>query len=194
MRSPYVFLIAFTASLALAGAAQAGCWATAGVDPLPENVGAGETWAVDVTILQHGRTPMTDAQPVVVITNGGTGTTREFPAARTSRPGLYQAEVVFPSEGTWAIAVDDGFPVAECAQTHTFGSFTIEAPGAGPTEPPTPEPAPAVPLPTVAAEIAPAETAGAFPWWALGLGLGLAAAAAAGVFLARGLRRSTRPA
>lgn len=191
MRSRYVFLVAVAAAFVLAGAAQAGCWSTAGIDPLPKNVAAGQTWTVDVTILQHGRTPMPDAKPAVVITNGSAGTERRFPATATAETGRYQAEVIFPSEGSWAVAVYDGFPVAECAQTHTFGSFTIGAPGGGGATPPS---APEAVADVPAAEVVPESTGGTFPWWALGLGLGLAAAVASGWLLARGLRRSTRPA
>ncbi len=137
-----VMLVAVAAVLALAGAARAGCWATAGISPLPTAVEAGGVWAVDVTVLQHGRTPMPDAKPEVVITNAKTGETQTIAALPTSAVGVYRAEVTFPSAGSWDVAVNDGFPWAECATTHTFGAYTI---GGGDTTPaaPAPEPAPA---------------------------------------------------
>lgn len=136
-----VMLVAVAAVLGLAGAAQAGCWATAGISPLPTAVEAGGVWAVDVTVLQHGRTPMPDAKPEVVITNAKTGETQTIAALPTSAVGVYRADVTFPSAGSWDVAVNDGFPVAECATTHTFGAYAIGGGGAPAT--PAPEPAPA---------------------------------------------------
>ena len=42
------------APLAIAGPAQAGCFATAGLPSTPDGLAAGSTWTVDVTIRQHG--------------------------------------------------------------------------------------------------------------------------------------------
>jgi hypothetical protein len=118
-------ILAVAVWLVLAGDALAGCWATVGISPLPTDVAAGERWNVDVRVLQHGRTPLADATPKVVIANAKTGETRSFAASGRGDPGMYQAAVVFPAAGDWSVAVGDGFPVPECAQTHTFGTFVI---------------------------------------------------------------------
>jgi YtkA-like len=131
MKRTAAIIAAIAGVLALAGTAQAGCWATVGIEPLPTGVAAGETWTVDVTVLQHGRTPMTDASPAVVITSSA-GAQRRFPAQPSGQGGVYSAAVTFPEKGSWAVAVYDGFPVPECAQTHSFGSFPIDA-GSGPS-------------------------------------------------------------
>jgi hypothetical protein len=146
-----VMLATAVAALAFAGAAQAGCWATAGISPLPKAIDAGGVWTVDVTVLQHGRTPMPDAKPSVVITNATTGETRTVPAQPTSTVGVYRADVTFPGGGSWDVAVNDGFPVAECASTHTFGAYTIGGGDGTPAAPASdPAPTPAEPAPLAA--------------------------------------------
>lgn len=142
MRKTMLGLVAALA-LAAAGAANAGCWATVGISPLPDGVAAGAPWTVDVRVLQHGKTPMDDATPAVVVANARTGERLAVPAkpADPAR-GRYRAEVVFPSAGSWSVAVADGFPIAECARTHTFGTYTIGdpvTPAPGESQPPTPQ-------------------------------------------------------
>jgi len=119
------------AALVPAAPAVAGCIATVELGSTPAGVAAGQTWAVDITVLQHGVTPMPDATPSVIIT-GADGTTKTFAATQTDTVGTYRAAVSFPADGTWNYAVNDGFPVAECAQTHTFAPVEIGA-GAGGT-------------------------------------------------------------
>jgi YtkA-like len=129
VRRMIVLAAVLAAALVPAAPAVAGCIATVALDSTPAGIGAGQTWTADITVLQHGRTPMPDATPSVIITGSG-GTTRTFAAARTDTVGLYRANVTFPTAGTWNYAVNDGFPIAECAQTHTFAPVEIGA-GAG---------------------------------------------------------------
>jgi hypothetical protein len=92
--------------------AAAGGWATVGLDP-PDGVGPGETWPAELTILQHGISPLAGVKPRVIVTRGDAR--RVYAATPTGEPGVYRAEVVFPTAGTWRYAVDDGF-----SATHTF--------------------------------------------------------------------------
>jgi YtkA-like len=117
------------ASLALPSAAAAGGWATAGLGPPDDGLRAGDTWNAKVSILQHGETPLSGIEPTVTIRNDE-GTTRTFAARPTGEPGVYEAQVKFPSGGTWSYAVYDGFEQYGGAQTHRFGPVTI-APSAG---------------------------------------------------------------
>ena len=103
-------------------AAGGGGWATVGLSSLPGDTPAGGTWAVDLTVLQHGRTPLEGIAPVVTITNGGES--RQFTGTATGKPGVYRANVVFPSSGTWTYEVWDGF-----TRAHTFKPVEIGAPG-----------------------------------------------------------------
>jgi hypothetical protein len=117
------------AALAVPGSAAAGGWATASLGPPDDGLQAGDTWNARVTILQHGETPLSGVEPTVRIRNDK-GTTLSFPARPTGEPGVYQAEVKFPSSGTWSYEVYDGFEQYGGAQTHTFGPVAI-APGSG---------------------------------------------------------------
>ena len=147
-----VLLAAFT----FASPAGAGCWATVGLAPPPKGLAAGETWAAEIKVLQHGRNPLPDAgdaKPTVTISNRATDDRETF-TAKSVDPGagLYEAKVVFPSPGVWDYEVYDGFTSyngeeAPCAQTHTFAEVRI-----GGSAPPS--------------------SASAFPFATLGGGLG----------------------
>ena len=101
--------LTLVALVAPAGAL-AGGWATAGLSPPPDDVGAGDTWNARITVLQHGQTPLEGVEPIVMIRNGSTK----------------KAKVVFPTAGTWSYVVDDGF-----GQTHTFAPASIGSGGGG---------------------------------------------------------------
>jgi hypothetical protein len=123
----FVFVATAVAGLALAGVAQAGCWATVGLSSLPKaDHAAGQPWVVTIRVLQHGRTPMPDAKPEVRIRNAA-GKLLVFKTTKLARIGSYRARVVFPKAGRYALGVYDGFPVKECAQVHTFRSVLIVA-------------------------------------------------------------------
>jgi hypothetical protein len=104
-------LLAVALLLLVAPAAHAGGWATVTLSSTPK----GTHWPVNLTVLQHGRTPLADVQPVVTISNGST--TKEFAARATGKPGVYRADVVFPSTGRWTYEIDDGF-ISEVPHTY----------------------------------------------------------------------------
>jgi hypothetical protein len=110
------FLLAVVAAAVLAPAATAGGWATVGLSSLPsDDLTAGGTWSVDLTVLQHARTPLDGVQPTISLRSDGGDTAGPFAATPTGEPGVYHAEVRFPSAGTWTYVVDDGF-----SQVHSF--------------------------------------------------------------------------
>lgn len=116
-----------TLLLVLLAAAPAfgGGWATVGLSSTPAGVLPGKPWNVDITVLQHGRTPLDGITPAVQIHSAG-GVIREFAAKPTGKPGVYRATVVFPTAGRWTYNVDDGF----MGQSHTYPAVTIAAPPA----------------------------------------------------------------
>ncbi len=118
-------LLALTVALVAVPAAGSGGFATVGLSSLPAGTSAGETWTVDLTVLAHGRTPIDGIAPTVTITNAD-GASRQFAARPTGETGVYRADVVFPSGGTWTYEVWDGY-----TQTHTFKPVAIDAPGGG---------------------------------------------------------------
>jgi hypothetical protein len=113
--------------LLIAPAAYAGGWATVGLSSTPAGTEPGSPWPVDITVLQHGVTPLEGVEPSVIITSGDARKT--FAAKPTGKPGVYRAEVVFPTAGRWSYAVDDGF-ITE--RPHTFPAVQI---GAGTSAP-----------------------------------------------------------
>ena len=119
------------AALVPAGVASAGGWATAGVTPPPDGgITAGDTWNAQVTILQHGQTPLVGVKPTLTIRNGS-GKAVTFPAKPTDKPGVYLAKVTFPSNGEWRYEVYDGFGTYGGAKTHTFGAISVGGSGSG---------------------------------------------------------------
>lgn len=117
-------LVVVIVSLAFAAPAAAGGWATAGLSPPGGGVGAGDTWNAEITLLQHGVTPLDGVQPAVIIRNGKTE--KRFAATPSGEPGVYTAKVTFPSAGTWTYLVDDGF-----SQVHSFKPVAIGDGGGG---------------------------------------------------------------
>jgi hypothetical protein len=127
MNKLLVLAVSLVAGLVLVGVAQAGCMATVGLSSMPKaGHAAGTPWVVTIRVLQHGRTPMSDAKPEVRIRNAA-GKLFVFKAKKTARIGSYRARVVFPKAGRYSLGVYDGFPVKECAQVHTFKSVVIVA-------------------------------------------------------------------
>jgi hypothetical protein len=109
MRERLTLLAVAAVALAAPVAASAGGWATVELDSVPEGLAPGETWSVELTILQHGVTPLEGVGPRVIVSKDGGAERRAFPARATSKPGVYRADVVFASAGTWTYRVDDGF-------------------------------------------------------------------------------------
>jgi hypothetical protein len=136
-----LFSLAAAFLLAVPALAGAGGFATAGLSSTPDGIAAGKPWKVDITVLQHGRTPLDGLTPRVQISSGEA--TREFAAKPTGKPGVYRAEVVFPRAGVWDYRVYDGF---NDQMPHTFPAVRIgdgaDVPAA-PAFAPAPAPAPA---------------------------------------------------
>jgi hypothetical protein len=135
MRKAVIAVVLAAGALVAAAPASAGCWATVGLAQPPAGTAAGESWTAELTILQHGRTPLANAKPTVTIVNGKSGERRTFAASATGDPGRYDAEVVFPSAGQWRYEVNDGFTTmggepVPCARTHTFAGVNIDPPSA----------------------------------------------------------------
>jgi hypothetical protein len=161
-------LVAAAGLLGLPAVAAAGGWATVSLSSTPDGLGPGDSWNVQMTILQHGKTPLDGVEPSITLTNGATGKTEYVAAKPTGEPGVYEASAVFPDAGRWTYAVDDGF-----SQVHDYPAVTIGGSAAS----------------------APAAAGGAddgFPWSALLVSL-LAGLAAAGLMTVL-RRRRDRPA
>jgi hypothetical protein len=182
MRKVIVGTVAVTALLCTA-AASAGGWATVAMSSHPSNAKPGKPWGVDLTVLQHGRTPLAGVRPILTIRDTKTGAERDFPAKPTEKVGVYRATVVFPRAGAWDYEIDDGF-----SQVHTYAPVTVGEPAVA--QPETPK-ADAAPKPDIAPDVAPAaESSGSSTLVAL-VAVAVAFALAAGAMLA--LRRQRQP-
>jgi hypothetical protein len=126
MRRIVLALVA-AAALAVPAAASAGGFATVALSTLPgDDLRGGDRWSPELTVLQHGRTPLDGLQPRLTIRNPTTGATQTFDARPTGEPGRYVVDVRFPSAGTWAYEIDDGF-----TSVHTYAPVTVGEPLAG---------------------------------------------------------------
>ena len=105
MRRSLLLILALP--LIAAAPAHAGGFATAGLSTTPEGVAPGQPWKVEITVLQHGRTPLDGLTPRIRIESNDAS--REFTAVPTGRTGVYRAAVVFPKAGRWHYVVLDGF-------------------------------------------------------------------------------------
>ena len=111
-------------------AASAGGWATVGLSSLPPSgLEPNQAWPVDVTVLQHGETPLAGVTPIVRIRDDGGKVVKSFTAKPTGKTGVYHAVVRFPGSGTFTYEVYDGFGTYGGAKTHTFKAVQIGAPG-----------------------------------------------------------------
>ena len=92
--------IAILISLIFALPAFAGGWAVITLDELPNNVVAGEPINIGFTVLQHGRTPMSDLHPIITLTSNNSDTLL-VNAKAEGDSGHYAATLTFPKEGNW---------------------------------------------------------------------------------------------
>lgn len=118
-----IALASVVVALVATGTASAGGWATLGFTPLPDDVEAGQTWSPEITILQHGVTPLDGLSPTVTI--AGAETSDVFTATPTGKPGKYVANVVFSQAGTYGITIDSTFGESRL----TYGPVAIRASG-----------------------------------------------------------------
>jgi hypothetical protein len=114
-------LLVLTVAAIAVPAASAGGWATVGLSSLPPSgLEPNQAWPVDITVLQHGQTPLAGVTPIVRIRNDGGKLVKSFAAKPTGKTGVYHAVVEFPRAGTYSYEVYDGFTQYGGARTHTF--------------------------------------------------------------------------
>lgn len=97
----------------------AGGWAVITLDELPTDVVAGKPLTIGFTVLQHGRTPMSDIDPTVTA-KLSFDEKLVVHAEPQGEPGHYVATLTFPKEGDWewsiqAFTMDQPMPVLTVA-------------------------------------------------------------------------------
>ncbi len=123
-----ILLAAVVAGAVLVPVASAGGWATVQLSDVPsDGMKAGTSMGIDITVLQHGRTPLEGVTPVFQVLDLSSGeVVRSVNGTPTGKPGVYHVDVSFPREGTFSYQVLDGFVGA---QTHTYAPVEIAGPG-----------------------------------------------------------------
>lgn len=107
-------LIALLAALALTAPARAGGWVVITLDSLPENIIAGEPYAIGMVARQHGKTTWEADSLQIQAEHVETGKLVAFSALPEGEPGHYVAELVFPVAGEWEWGISAGmFPAAQ---------------------------------------------------------------------------------
>ena len=112
--------------LLLAPAAAAGGWATVQLSAVPtDGLEAGTSLPIDITVLQHGQTPLDGVTPVFRIRDGGGGLVAEYRGRPTGEPGVYSVDARFPEPGTFRYEVYDGFEQYGDPRVHRYAPVEI---------------------------------------------------------------------
>jgi hypothetical protein len=116
-RRPFAIPIGIVASLALTTAVLAGGWASVTITDPPADPTAGGETIFDLTVMQHGVTPVSWPAITVVATNAETGATVSGVAKASGAVGHYTVGLTFPTDGAWTIAFASNDLIMEGGQT-----------------------------------------------------------------------------
>ncbi|HUP83433.1 MAG TPA: hypothetical protein VM284_04495 [Candidatus Limnocylindria bacterium] len=116
------FAVLTFASLALAGG-----WAQVTVPNLPTDPPAGTGTTIDMTVLQHGATPVSWPRLTVVATDAVSGEAIFAQAAATGPEGHYTATLIFPNAGDWSLSFQSSDLVMEGTATVSVAPAAIPA-------------------------------------------------------------------
>jgi len=136
--------LALLAVLVFAGAALAGGWASVTMADPPSDIPPGEETSVELTVLQHGKTPVDWPKITVVATNADSGAVVRSEAHPVSgKLGRYAAALTLPTAGEWEITYQSNELVMD-------GTATLDVIAAAPVA------APAIPATTTTVATSPA--------------------------------------
>jgi cytochrome c2 len=107
MRRISLIAIPFTlVVLALVVPVFAGGWAVITLDALPDQIVSEQSYTIGFVVRQHGKTPLENLSPTIHATNVGSGEPLSVPAEPAGEVGHYQANLSFPSAGTWRWSIE----------------------------------------------------------------------------------------
>ena len=102
MKNRSTLILVLLAALGLSvSTALAGGWAVVTLEDWPEDVRAGETFAIEFSVRQHGQALAGGYEPMIRASHPESGDQLEFTAFETKRTGFYAAELAFPEPGEW---------------------------------------------------------------------------------------------
>lgn len=109
--------IALAGALALTTAVLAGGWASVTITEPPAEPTAGGETIFDLTVMQHGVTPVSWPAITIVASNAETGATVSAQAEASGPLGHYSVGLTFPTGGAWTIAFASNDLLMEGGQT-----------------------------------------------------------------------------
>ena len=113
--------------------------ARASLSSTPAGTASGGTWTVDVSFVSNGQILRVDTlRPSIRIRNVDTGDIRSFESQPTSESGVWRADVVFPTAGSWTYTV----VVGGSGLTFDYPPVQIVGAAPSPQTPAGPEPLP----------------------------------------------------
>jgi len=120
--------LALLVAAVLAPSAAAGGWATVQLSAVPtDGMKAGTALPIDITVLQHGRTPLAGVTPVFRFRDTDGKLLASYRGTATGRTGVYHVEVRIPAENSVRYEVYDGFTQYGNATTHTYAPVTVDS-------------------------------------------------------------------
>jgi hypothetical protein len=103
--SPFVAaILAVTAMLLAASVAVAGGWAQVTAKTVPVDPPAGEETSISLSMLQHGKTPVSWPKLTVIATDKISGAVVSAQATASGPEGTYIVKLTFPTAGDWTLS------------------------------------------------------------------------------------------
>jgi hypothetical protein len=134
MRKVLAAAVLALAAIGVATPAAAGGWAVVSLDPMFGVPQPGQPFHVGFMILQHGRTPITDRDAAVLVTDA-TGREARFPATPHGPVGHHVATVTIPAAGTYHWAVEHVFGSQDVGIVTVGGTSSAAGSGGGSSSP-----------------------------------------------------------
>ena len=119
--------LALAGSLVLATAAIAGGWATVAMTDPPEAPTAEGQTVIELTVLQHGVTPVSWPAITVFARDSKSGGTISSQAVASGPAGHYNVSLTFPTAGDWSLTYASDDLVMEGSATFAVGAPAVVA-------------------------------------------------------------------
>jgi hypothetical protein len=121
MRKLLAAAVLVLAAIGVAAPAAAGGWAVVSLDPMVVAPQPGHPFEVGFMIRQHGRTPITDPDAAILVTDP-TGHETRFPAHPHGPLGHHVATVTLPVAGTFHWSVEHVFGTQDIGMVTAGGA------------------------------------------------------------------------
>jgi hypothetical protein len=123
--------LAAMASIAVVSIALAGGWAEVTVTDSPADPPAGQETNIELRVLQHGVTPVSWPNLIVVATDDTSGDVVRTQAEAQGPEGSYVAAIAFPHAGEWTLTFESDELVMAGSVTMSVASPSLAGRGGG---------------------------------------------------------------